>query len=43
MLLSLQYGLTAPMKASWNGHMECVEVLLDKAAEVNMADKVSAV
>ena len=41
MLLSLQDGETALMKASWKGHMECVKVLLDKGAEVNKQDKVS--
>ena len=42
MLLSLQDGETALMKASWKGHMECVEFLLDKGAEVNMLGNVSA-
>ena len=41
MLLSLQDGETALMKASWKGHMECVKVLLDNGAEVNKQDKVS--
>ena len=31
------------MKASEAGHMECVKVLLDKGAEINMQDKVSGV
>ena len=29
------------MRASEAGHMECVKVLLDKGAEVNIQDKVS--
>ena len=29
------------MRASWLGRMECVRVLLDGGAEVNMQDKVS--
>ena len=36
MHLSLQDGETALMKASKAGHMECVQVLLDKGADVNM-------
>ena len=43
MLLSLQDGHTALMKASESGHMECVKMLLDKSAAVNMPDKVNAV
>ena len=31
------------MKASDGGHIECVNVLLDKGAEVNMQDNVSGV
>ena len=31
------------MKASEAGHMECVKLLLDKGAEVNMQYKVSGV
>ena len=31
------------MKASWSGHMECVAVLLDKGAAINMPDKVITV
>ena len=30
------------MKASEAGHMECVEVLLDKGADVNMQTSVSS-
>ena len=42
MLSSLQDGETALMKASWKGHTVCVKVLLDKDADVNKQDKVSA-
>ena len=31
------------MKASQAGHMECVQVLLDKGADVNMQNEVSGV
>ena len=31
------------MKASKAGHMECLQVLLDKGANVNMPNKVSGV
>ena len=31
------------ISASSEGHLECVKVLLDKGAEVNMQKKVSAV
>ena len=41
MHLSLQDGWTALMMASNAGHMECVQVLLDKGADVNMQNKVS--
>ena len=43
MHLSLQDGGTALMKASEAGHMECVTVLLDKGADVNIQHKVSGV
>ena len=43
MHLSLQWRETALMTASKRGHMECVLVLLDKGAEVNMQEKVSGV
>ena len=44
MHLSLQSGgKTALMRASVAGHMECVKVLLDKGAEVNIQDKVNGV
>ena len=43
MHLSLQGGWTALMKALEAGHMECVQVLLDKGADVNMQNKVSGV
>ena len=42
MHLSFQSGRTALMRASELGHMECVKVLLDRSADVNMQDKVSA-
>ena len=43
MHLSLQYGQTALMIAYDHGHIECVTMLLDKGAQVNMLDKVSGV
>ena len=43
MHLSLQDGSTALMKASEEGQVKCVNVLLDRGAEVNMQDKVSGV
>ena len=42
MHLSLQDG-TALMKASEAGHIECVQVLLNKGADVNMQIGVSGV
>ena len=41
MHLSLQNGCTALMMALEN--VECVKVLVDKGAEVNMQDKVSGI
>ena len=43
MHMSLQDGWTALMKASKAGHMECINVLMDCGAEVNMQDQVSGV
>ena len=43
MHFSLQDGETALMKASEAGKVECIKVLLDRGAEVNMQDKVSGV
>ena len=43
MHFSLQDGATALMKASKAGKVECVKVLLDRGAEVNMQHKVSGV
>ena len=43
MHLSLQDGATALMKASEAGKVECIKVLLDSGAEVNMQGKVSGV
>ena len=43
MHLSLQLGDTALMKASVAGQVECMKVLLDRGAEVNMQDKVIGV
>ena len=43
MHLSLQEGVTALMRASVAGHMECVQMLLDKGADVNMQSIVSGV
>ena len=36
MHLSFQNGRTALMWASGSGHTECVKVLLDRSADVNM-------
>ena len=43
MHLSFQYGETALIWASREGRMECVKVLLDRGAKVNMQDQVSAI
>ena len=43
MHLSLQDGQTALIKASEAGKVECVKVLLDRGAEINMQEKVSGV
>ena len=44
MHLSLQqYRGTALIRASEAGHMECVQVLLDKGADVNMLSEVSVI
>ena len=43
MHLSLQGGWTALMMASKAGHMECVQVLLDKDAKVNIQNEVTGV
>ena len=41
--LPFQDGWTALMVALHNGHMECVQVLLDRGADVNMQGRVSVV
>ena len=43
MHLSLQDGWTALMWAYDKRHMDCVKVLLNKGAQVNMQDQVSGV
>ena len=43
MHLSLQNGVTALMKSSAAGQVECIKVLLDRRAEVNMQNKVTSV
>ena len=42
-LLYLQSEQTALMEASSGGHVECVKLLLEKGADVNHKDWVSAV
>ncbi|MCX8506035.1 MAG: ankyrin repeat domain-containing protein [Alphaproteobacteria bacterium] len=42
MQLSLQDGWTALMVASQKGQVECVTMLVDRGAEVNMQKKVTA-
>ena len=39
----LQSGQTALMKASSEGHVECVKIWLERGADVNHKDGVSAV
>ena len=41
--LTLQDGWTALMVASHEGQVECVKMLLDRGAEVNMQNEVSGV
>ena len=41
MHLSLQWGKTALMIAFDLGHIECVKMLVDKGAQVNIQDTVS--
>ena len=43
MHLSLQDGRTALIKATETGNVECIKMLLDRGAEVNMQDEVSGV
>ena len=43
MHLSLQDGATALIKASKAGKVECIKLLLDRGAEVNMWNKVSGI
>ena len=43
MHLSLQWGATALMKASEEGQVECVKLLLDAGVQVNVQNEVSAV
>ena len=42
MHLSLQWGETKLLKASEEGKVECVKVLLDGGVQVNVQNKVSA-
>ena len=42
-LLSLQNGQTPLTKASTYGHVTCVQLLLEKGAQVNHQNKVSVV
>ena len=41
--LSLQNGWTALRAASIAGNVQCLQILLDRCADVNMQDKVSGV
>ena len=43
MHLSLQWGAIALVKASKEGQVECVKVLLDAGVQVNVQNEVSAV
>ena len=43
MYFSFQRERTALMKASLQGHIECVKLLLNKGAIADLSDKVSAV
>ena len=43
MHLSLQWGCSALMKASKEGKVECVKMLLDAGVQVNVQNLVSAV
>ena len=43
MVSSLQFGLTALTGASIAGHLECIKLLLDRGAQANLQNKVSAV
>ena len=42
-MMILQWGWTALIKASEAGQVECVKVLLDRGAKVNMQHNVSGV
>ena len=42
MYFSLQDGYTALMRASHEGHVECVTLLLDEGASADLSDKVRA-
>ena len=42
MHLSLQDGYTPLMRASLRGHDGCVQLLLDRGAQIDHQDKVSA-
>ena len=43
MHLSFQNGDTPLIQVSYYGHMECVQLFLDKGAEVNMQNKVNQI
>ena len=43
MYFSLQSGESALMKASSEGHVECVKLLLENGADVNHKNEVNAV